>query len=79
MNNIMSHKERFYNALMLKEVDRLPHGEQMIHDSLVAKIVKLDLPGDEGNALAKWMSEPMTDENFMRHKKARGFLGFDWV
>lgn len=79
MVNKMNHKERFYNALMLKEVDRLPHGEQMIHDSLVAKIVKNDLPDDDGNALAKWMCEAMTDENFARHKNARNFLGFDWV
>lgn len=75
----MNHKERFKNALLLKEVDKLPHGEQMIHDALVAKILKQDLPGDEGNALAKWMTEPLSKDNFIRHKKVRDFLGFDYV
>ena len=75
----MTRKERFKNALLLKEVDKMPHGEQMIHDALVAKILKQDLPGDDGNALAKWMSEPMSEDNFKRHKKVREFLGFDYV
>lgn len=75
----MTRKERFKNALLLKEVDKMPHGEQMIHDVLVAKILKQDLPGDDGNALSKWMSELMSKENFERHKKAREFLDFDYV
>ncbi len=75
----MNHKERFINALLLKEVDKLPHGEQMIHDMLVALIVDKHLPGDDGNALSKWMFDPITEENFKRHLNARKFLGFDWV
>lgn len=74
----MNHKERFVKALQLQQVDKLPHGDQMIHDKLVAQIVKQELPGDDANALAKWMNEPMSEENFLRHKKAREFLGFDW-
>ncbi|MEG0630293.1 MAG: uroporphyrinogen decarboxylase family protein [Christensenellaceae bacterium] len=74
----MTHKERFINAITLKECDKLPHGDQMIHDKLVAEIVNEYYESDEENALAKWMFEPMTDKNFDRHKKARSFLGFDW-
>jgi uroporphyrinogen decarboxylase len=75
----MNHKERFRNALLLKPVDKLPHGEQMIHDALVAKILQWELPDDHGNALARWMSEPLSDENFERHKRVRAFLGMDYV
>lgn len=75
----MTHKERFLRAITLKKVDRLPHTEQMIHDLLVAKIVRQELPGDGGNALSRWMNEPMSAENFERHVQARKFLGFDHV
>lgn len=75
----MNHIERFREALLLNEVDRLPHGEVMIHDMLVAKILHEDLPGDDGNALAKWMCDPLTPKNFQRHLKAREFLGFDYI
>ncbi len=75
----MNHKERFTRSLLLKEVDKLPHGEQMIHDVLVARIVNDPLPGDDGNALSKWMFDSISSSNFQRHLKAREFLGFDWV
>jgi len=75
----MNHKERFKKALLLEQTDKLSHGDQMIHDELVAKITKQPLPGDSGNALERWMGEAMTDENYLRHKKAREFLGLDWV
>ena len=75
----MDHKERFLKALKLEQTDKLSHGDQMIHDELVAQITKQPLPGDEGNALARWMGEAMSDENYLRHKKARAFLGLDWV
>ena len=75
----MDHKERFRNAILLKEVDKMPHSEQMIHDLLVAKIVHEELPNDEGNALFKWMNMRMSEENFQRHVKARKFMGFDHV
>lgn len=75
----MNHKQRFKNAILLKETDRMPHTEQMIHDALVAQIVHEDLPGDDDNALFKWMNTKMTDKNFKRHIQARNFLGFDHV
>lgn len=75
----MNHKERFLKALSLEQTDKLPHGDQMIHDELVARITGQPLPGDEGNALARWMGEAMTDENYLRHKKARSLLALDWV
>ncbi len=75
----MTLKERFYNAVTLRPLDKLPHSEQMIHDALVAKIVGEDLPGDGDNALFKWMNTPLTKENFSRHVKARKFLGFGHV
>lgn len=75
----MTHKQRFINSLLLKEVDKLPHGDQMIHDELVAKIVGKSLQGDDGNALYNWVFNPISDDNFIRHKKAREFLSFDWV
>lgn len=65
--------------MLKKPIDKLSHGDVMIHDQIVAKIVHQPLPGDDGNALARWMCESMTDENFARHKKAREFLGLDWV
>lgn len=75
----MHHKERFLNALKLKPMNELSHGDVMIHDAHVAQLVHKDLPGDCGNALEKWMCEIMTDENYLRHKRAREFLGFDWI
>ncbi len=75
----MEHKERFARALRLETLDRMPHSEQMIHDSLVAKITRQSLPDDDGNALFKWMNMPMTDENFSRHVAARKFMDFDHV
>jgi uroporphyrinogen decarboxylase len=51
----------------------------MIHDVLVAKITGRDIPGDEDNALFKWMSEPISKENLQRHIDARKFLGIGHV
>ncbi|GHU63244.1 hypothetical protein AGMMS49983_06280 [Clostridia bacterium] len=70
----MNLKERFANAVLGKETDRLPHSDIMIHDKLIAAITHEELPGDDGNALAKWMFEPISDANFQRHVKARKFL-----
>ena len=75
----MDHKQRFKNAVLLKELDKMPHTEQMIHDSLVARIVHKDMKGDDENALFKWMNTKMSAENFERHVEARKFLGFDHV
>ncbi len=75
----MTHRERMKNSFMLKEVDKLPHGEQMIHDQLVAGILHEDLPEDGNNALSAWMKETLSDANFSRHLRAREVLGFDWV
>ena len=74
----MDHKKRFLDAINLRECDTLSHGDLMIHDQLVAEITNIHLSGDDGNALAKWMMEEMSDENFERHLRARKFLGFDW-
>jgi uroporphyrinogen decarboxylase len=67
------------NSFRLKEVDKLPHGDQMIHDELVAALLHEPLEGDGRNALAKWMKEVLPDANFKRHLRARKVLGFDWV
>lgn len=75
----MTHRERMKRSFMLEEVDRLPHGEQMIHDLLVAKILHEGLPEDGDNALSAWMKETLSDANFSRHLRARQVLGFDWV
>ena len=75
----MNRKERFEKSLRLQEVDKLPHGEQMIHDELLAKLTKQPLPGDHDNALANWMKELLPADNFERHKVVRDLLGFDWV
>ena len=72
------HKKRFLDAITLKTCESLSHGDQMIHDKLVAEITHVHIDGDDGNALAKWMTEKMTDENFDRHVRARKFLGMDW-
>ena len=75
----MTKRERFRNSLLLKEVDKVPHGEQMIHDELVAKITHQYFKEDSENALTKWMCETLPEENFHRHKKVREMLNFDWV
>jgi len=74
----VDHKKRFLDAITLKPCESLSHGDQMIHDKLVAEITNVHIEGDEGNALAKWMTEEMTDINFDRHLRARKFLGLDW-
>jgi len=75
----MTHRERMKKSFMLEEVDKLPHGEQMIHDQLVAKILHEPLPEDGENALCAWMKKPLTSVNFSRHLRTRQVLGFDWV
>jgi len=75
----MTKRERFKNSLLLKEVDTLPHGEQMIHDELLAKIMHQPLQDDSKNALVKWMCETLPEDNFQRHRKVREMLNFDWV
>lgn len=75
----MNKRERFRNSLLLKEVDRMPHGEQMIHDELLAKITHDEFSRDSENALLKWMCEVLPEENFQRHKKVREMMNFDWV
>ena len=75
----VDNKKRFLDAITLKECGSLSHGDVMIHDKLVAEITNVSLEGDDGNALARIMNERMSDENYKRHKKARRFLGLDWV
>jgi len=75
----MTRRERFERSLHLQEVDKLPHGEQMIHDELLAKLTGQQFPEDHQNALSKWMKELLPADNFERHKKVRELLDFDWV
>ena len=76
--NQINHKKRFLDAINMNKCESLSHGDQMIHDKLVAEITHVSIDGDDGNALAKWMTEEMTDANFERHLRARKFLGMDW-
>jgi uroporphyrinogen decarboxylase len=78
-NTTMTKRERFRNSLYLKEVDKLPHGEQMIHDELCAKITHEYFDDDHTNALLKWMCQLLPEQNFQRHKKVREMMNFDWV
>jgi len=55
-------KKRFLDAITLKTCESLSHGDQMIHDKLVAEITNVHIEGDEGNALAKWMTEEMYND-----------------
>lgn len=75
----MTRRERFERSLKLMEVDKLPHGEQMIHDELLAKMTGEHFHNDHENALSKWMKELLPEENFQRHKAVREMLNFDWV
>jgi len=75
----MTRRERFERSLRLQEVDKLPHGEQMIHDDLCAAFTKQSFPEDSHNALSKWMKELLPDNNFKRHREVREVLNFDWV
>ncbi|QPM68018.1 uroporphyrinogen decarboxylase family protein [Atribacter laminatus] len=75
----MNHKERMLAALKCQPVDRIPHGEQMLHDILIQKILKVKMPKAEENALVRWMTEELSDFQFDCHKKAREFLGFDFI
>ncbi|MGL4484243.1 MAG: hypothetical protein ACRCUS_04775, partial [Anaerovoracaceae bacterium] len=74
----MDNKKRFLDAVNMKQCNSLSHGDVMIHDKLVAELTNVHLVGDDGNALAKWMMDEMSEENFSRHQKARKFLGMDW-
>ena len=74
----MDYKKRFLDAINLKECESLSHGDVMVHDQLVAEMTNTHLVGDDGNALAKWMMEEMTDANYQRHLRARKFLCIDW-
>lgn len=75
----MNHKERMLAAIRLQEADKVPRGEEMIHDVLVTRLVGDPIPGEEENALYRWMFEPLSDREFERHKRARDILGFDWL
>jgi len=66
-------------ALKHQPVDHVPHGEQMLHDVLIQKILGVKMPRAEENALIRWMTEALTDYQFDCHKRAREFLGFDFV
>ena len=75
----MTRRERFERSLRLQPVDRLPHGEQMIHDDLCAAFTRKRFSEDSHNALSKWMKELLPENNFQRHKEVRELLDFDWV
>jgi uroporphyrinogen decarboxylase len=75
----MTHKERFLNAVKLKEVDKIPHGDMMIHEKLCAELTDIHLPEDEKNALQAWVCDKLSEENFRRHVMCRELLGFDYV
>lgn len=75
----MTHKERMYKALRHQEPDRVPKGDVMIHDLLIEKLLGRDMPGAEDNALLRWMTEDLSDEQFAAHRDVREMLGIDWV
>ena len=75
----VNNKKRFLDAITMQECEALSHGDVMIHDKLVAEITNVYLEGDDGNALARIMNERMSEENYLRHKRARHFLGLDWM
>lgn len=60
----MTRRKRFEGSLKLMEVDKLPHGEQMIHNELFAKMKGEHFHGDHENALSKWIKELLPEENF---------------
>ena len=60
-------------ALKCQPVDCIPHGEQMLHDVLIQKILKVKMPKAEENALVRWMTEELSDFQFECHKKLENF------
>jgi uroporphyrinogen decarboxylase len=79
MNVPMTRKERFLKTLAHEEVDKVPHGDMMVHEKLCAKLTDIHLPEDEKNALQAWVCDTLSDENFKRHVMCRELLNFDYV
>lgn len=79
MKKELTRRERMVKALKRETIDKVPHGDMMVHEKLCAKITHQVLPEDEENALQAWLCSPMSDENFKRHKQAREVLNLDWV
>ena len=79
MSALMSHKERFLKSVRLQEVDKVPHGDMMVHEKLCAALTHIHLPEDGKNALQAWVCDKLSEENFRRHVMCRDLLGFDYV
>ena len=79
MAMIQTRKERFHNAITLKECDKVPHGDMMVHEKLCAEMTNIHLPEDEKNALQAWVCDKLSEENFQRHVMCRNLMNFDYV
>lgn len=78
----MNRFERMKSAITRKRLpDKVPHGDCMIWPQLHDKILGGNTFKDYSkiNYLAYWMSEEFDEDFFIRDKKTKEFLNFDWV
>ena len=75
----MTHRERVLTVLNGGIPDRIARGDIMYHPKIIDEALGLEAKKDYGNALAAWMYETMSKEEFEKQKKFRELIRCDLI
>ena len=75
----MNHRERVINVLNGVVPDKIARGDIMFHPKIIDEALGLEVKSDYGNALAAWMYEDMSTEEFKKQLKFRELIKCDLI
>ena len=75
----MTHRERVLTVLRGRVPDKIARGDVMYHPKIIDEALGLVAKEDYGNALAAWMYETMSEEEFQKQKEFRELIGCDLI
>jgi uroporphyrinogen decarboxylase len=75
----MTHRERLLSVLQGRVPDKIARGDVMYHPKIIDEALGIEAKDDYGNALAAWMYETMSEEEFEKQKKFRELIGCDLI
>ena len=75
----MTHRERVLTVLSGGIPDKIARGDIMFHPKIMDEALGLKAKDDYGNALAAWMYENMSEEEFIKQKSFRDFIQCDLI
>jgi uroporphyrinogen decarboxylase len=75
----MTHRKRVLTVLNGGVPDKVARGDIMFHPKIIDEALGIEIKSDYGNALAAWMYEDMSPEEFQKQKAFRDLIGCDLI